>query len=454
MNKRQVIILWIITLVLGAAVVAVKLSQKDDASAATTARVPGQTLFASFPATEVATIEVAGADGSATIHKKDGKWTVGEREDYPAAVSTVHEFLRLLAELKVTRAMEAGPSVAPRFGMDESAKTAADRGLTATFKDAAGKEVAKVSLGKNIENAASSSPMGGAMAVGRYIRNHADESGFYAVSEMFPTVTADPVRWLNMDFFSPEKIQSISLSQPDKEDIAWKVVRESEEAEFKLDGATGDEVLDSTAGTAFKSLFSYIRFEDVVPAGKVAERAAETGKRHAVIQTFEGFTYKLTLTPAKTVKSDDPAVAAAADPEQQLITVSVSAELPKERKKEEGEKPEDAKAKDEAFTTRLKALTEKLEKEKALEGRTFLVSKSNLDALLKERAALVKKAGEAVGEGADASGVQQLPGGLIAPPPPSQGKGMVATTPPIEIPVSKPDDKDKSETKDGEKPKE
>lgn len=455
MNKRQVIILWIVTLVLGAAVVAVKLTQKGDASAATTARAPGQTLFESFPATEVAAIEVAGADGSATIHKKDGKWTVGEREDYPAAVSTVHEFLRLLTELKVTRAMEAGPSVAPRFGMDESAKIAADRGLTATFKDAAGKEVAKVSLGKNIENAASSSPMGGAMAVGRYIRNHADESGFYAVGEMFPTVTADPVRWLNMDFFSPEKIQSISLSQPDKEDIAWKVVRESEEAEFKLDGATGDEVLDSTAGTAFKSLFSYIRFEDVVPAGKVAERTAETGKRHAVIQTFEGFTYKLTLAPAKSEKPADPAVASAAGAtDQQLLTVSVSAELPKERKKEEGEKPEDAKTKDEAFATRLKSLTEKLEKEKSLEGRTFLVSKSNLDALLKERAALVKKAGEAVGEGADASGVQQLPGGLIAPPPPSQGKGMVATTPPIEIPAGKPDDKDKSETKDEEKPKE
>lgn len=454
MNKRQVIILWIITLVLGAAVVAVKLSQKDDASAAATARVPGQTLFASFPAAEVAAIEVAGADGSVTVHKKDGKWTVAEREDYPAAVSTVHEFLRLLTELKVTRAMEAGPSAAPRFGMDESAKTAADRGLTATFKDAAGKEVAKVSLGKNIENAASSSPMGGAMAVGRYIRNHADESGFYAVSEMFSTVVSDPVRWLDMDFFSPEKIRSVSLSQPDKEDVAWKVVRESEEAEFKLDGATGDEVLDSTAGTAFKSLFSYIRFEDVVPAGKVAERAAETGKRHAVIETFEGFTYKVTLTPDKSEKPADPAVASAAGAtDQQLMTVSVSAELPKERKKEEGEKPEDAKTKDEAFTTRLKALTEKLEKEKALEGRTFLVSKSNVDALLKERAALVKKAGEAVGEGADASGVQQLPGGLIAPPPADKER-PVATTPPIEVPVVKPGDKENAEPADQEEPKE
>jgi hypothetical protein len=34
----------------------------------------------------------------------------------------VNEFIRTLDELKVTRGMEAGPSFAPRFGMDEAAK--------------------------------------------------------------------------------------------------------------------------------------------------------------------------------------------------------------------------------------------------------------------------------------------------------------------------------------------
>ena len=330
--------------------------------------------------------------------------------------------------------MEAGPSFAPRFGMDETATKPEDRGLTATFKDASGKELAKVSLGKNIESGADAGPMGGAMSVGRYIRNHADESGFYAISEMFPSVSAEATRWLSDDFISPEKIKSITLSQKGKDEPAWKLTRDTEEAEFKLEGAAGSEVLDTAATSPLKSLFSYARFEDVVPADKIAERAATEGKRTAVIETFEGFTYTLTLTPEK----------GAGD--KQLMTVSVTAELPKERKKEEGEKPEDAKTKDKAFTTRLKSLTEKLDKEKALAGRTFEVSKTTVDPLLKERDQLVKKATPPPAAGTNNGSVQKLPGGLIAPAAPrhtATTRPIEAVTPPIAVPPMDEKKKDK-----------
>jgi hypothetical protein len=430
MNKRQVIILWIIAIALGAAVAAVKLTQKDTARSATS-RAAGQTLFESFPGTDVATVEIRGAKGPVTLAKKDDKWTVGERDGYPANSAYVNEFIRTLGDLKVTRGMEAGPSFAPRFGMDESAAKAEDRGLTASFKDSSGKELARVSLGKNIESGADAGPMGGGGAVGRYIRNHADESGFYAVSEMFPSVSDDATRWLADDFFSPEKIKSITLSQKGKDEPAWKLTREAEDAEFKLEGAAGDETLNTTNASPLKSLFSYARFTDVIPAAKAAERADTANRRAAVIETFEGFTYKLTLTPAKPA---DGAATPAAD--EQLLTVSVTAELPKERKKEADEKPEDAKTRDEAFATRLKTLTEKLEKEKALAGRTFLVSKSTVEALLKERADLVTKAQPAPPADSSKGTVQQLPGGIIAKQPVKTTTSVVAVTPPISVPAA------------------
>jgi hypothetical protein len=452
MNKRQVIILWVIAIALGGAVATLKLTQKDTGKSATD-RAPGQTLFESFPAADISTVEIQGASDSVTLSKKDGIWTVSERDAYPAKSASVNEFIRTLSELKVTRGMEAGPSFAPRFGMDESATKPEDRGLTATFKDASGKELAKISLGKNIETGADAGPMGGAMSVGRYIRNHADESGFYAVSEMFPAVSPDATRWLADDFISPEKIKSISLSQKDKEDIAWKLTRETEEAEFKLEGATGGEVLDTTATSPLKNLFSYARFEDVVPADKVAERAATEGRRKAVIETFEGFTYNLTITPEK--GADD----------KELLTVSVAAELPKERKKEDGEKPEDAKAKDEAFTTRLKTLTEKLDKEKALAGRSFEVAKSTVDPLLKERDQLITKATPPPAADASQGSVQKLPGGIIASPPvkapatphktTATTRPIEAVTPPIAIPPLSDEEKaaieEKAKEKAGEK---
>lgn len=437
MNKRQVIILWVIALALVAAVTAMKLSQKDDTKSATR-RAPGQTLIESFPATDVSSVEIQGADGSVTLAKKDGGWAVAQRDDYPANASSVNEFLRTLAELKVTRGMQAGPSFAPRFGMDESASKADDRGLTATFKDSAGKEVAKISLGKNIESAAGNSPMGGGMSVGRYVRNHADDSGFYAINEMFPSISAEPQRWLDDSFLSPEKIKSISLSQKGKEEVAWKITRDTEEAEYKLEGAAGTEVLDTAATTPLKSLFSYARFEDVVPADKVAERSGDAAeKRSAVIETFEGFKYVITITPAKAKPA--PPASIAADPEtpapatdNQLLTVAVTADLPKERKKEEGEKPEDAKTKDEAFTSRMKTLNEKLEKEKKLAGRTFEVSKFTVEALLKERDQLITKATPPTAADAGKGSVQQLPGGAVVTPPVGAGGKPTAATPPIE----------------------
>jgi len=430
MNKRQVIILWAIAAALGIAVGVVKLTQKDTSKSATM-RAAGQTLFESFPATDVAAVEIKGATGTVNLVRKDGKWTIAERDGYPANNTYVNDFIRTLSDLEITRGMEAGPSTAPRFGMDETATKSEMRGITATFKDASDKQLAKVSLGKNIESGADAGPLGGAGAVGRYIRNHADESGFYAVNEMFPSVSDEVTRWLDDAFFSPEKIKSITLSKKGGSDTAWKITRETEDAEFKLDGATGSETLDTTATTPLKSIFSYARFNDVIAAGKVAERANEGEKRSAVIETFEGFIYHLTITPAKPAEGST-----ATSPDDVLLTVNVNAELPKERKKEENEKPEDAKAKDEAFASRLKALTEKLAKEKAFEGRAFLMAKTSVDALMKERDQLITKAQPAPAADANKGSVQELPGGIIATPPlnSAASKLVEAVTPPIAVP--------------------
>lgn len=383
MNKRQVIILSSIAAVLAAAVAIVKFSQKD-VSQALTQRSPGQTLFESLPAGDVTTIEVSGATGSVTLQKANDSWVVVNRDNYPANTQGILDFLRTLEELKITQAIEAGPSFAPRFGMDEKASTAESRGLTATLKNAEGKELAKVSLGKSIEQTGQPSMMGGGpMTVGRYIRNHADESAFYASSELFPAVSDEAPRWLQDDFISPEKIQTITLSKKDSKDVEWSLTRDTEEAEFKLVGATADEVANSTNTGPLKTLFSYARFDDVVPADQVKARLAESGTRTATLVTFEGFTYSLEITP--TAKSGGPS----------LMKISVNAELPTERKKAEGEAEADAKTKDEAFAKRLKTLQEKLSKAKSFEGRVFEVNPSTVESLLKERKDMVTKAAAA-----------------------------------------------------------
>lgn len=443
MNKRQVTILWTVAIVLAAAIAFVKFGREKDTKSSTN-RTAGQTLIESFPADQVASIDIKGATGAVNLVQKDGKWTVPARDGFPAKTSGpggINELLRTIGELKVAQGMQAGPSFAPRFGMDENSKDAKEHGIVVTFKDASGKDLTKVTVGKNIESAsASASPFGGG-ATGRFVRNHADESGFYAVSELFASLGDDTSKWLLDDFIRLEKIQSVSVTQPGKADIAWKITRDNEEADFKIDGAAAGEAIEPATATAFKSLLSFARFEDVVPAAEVEKDSIADQKRVATVTTFEGFNYTITFTPSK--PSEKPAAVDPTDPnpaptETYLVKVSVNAEIPKERKKEEGEKPEDAKTKDEAFATRSKELTEKLATEKALEAFTFRVAKASFENLAKDRPTLSKKPEAPAPPQGRQGGTFRIPqGGMPPGSPPLEAvtEPVEAVTPPIQAPV-------------------
>jgi hypothetical protein len=402
MKARTVIILWIIALVLGVSVYAVKKTTGDDIKN-TTDRSAGQTLIADFPAKDVNSIQITDGELSVTLEKKNDNWIVVDRDGFNAISTEITGLLRTLIDLKVTQGIEAGPSFASRFGMDEKSTDPTQRGVTAEFKDASGKSLATISFGKNLDSTASSSPFGGG-SVGRYVRNHADESGFYAVSEVFPSLSADPKNWLAEEFIKIEKIQSIALTQAGSDKNEWELERDSEEADFKFTSAFPGVKIDKAATDPLKSLLSYGRFDDIVPTAEIEKRASPDKLQSATIKTFEGLTYVLALQPSKS------------NSENYLLTFKVSGELPEKRKAAENEKPEDAAAADKAFADRRKSLADSIAQTKKLEPITFEISKFTVDALLKSRTDLMDKG----------PGPQPQPG-------PGEGLGPVFS-PPISIP--------------------
>lgn len=442
MSKRQVVVLWTLAILLAAAAFIVRSGNSKDFEAKTQ-RARGATLLADFPAPEVAKIQVSSGEKATTLVRKDGKWTVSDRADYPANTATINDFLRTLSEVKVTDGIEADPSLAPRFGMDPGATDEQDRGTEVVLSNDAGTELARLTLGKNLEGASDpmAGMMGGGGAVGRFVRNHADESGVYKVSELFPTLTAEPQRWLDQAFLKVEKIQSVSISPNAKpEEVAWKLTRPDEAGEFALEGAKEGEALDTTATGALKTLFSYANFEDVVAADQIDAIAKPLEKKTLKIGTFEGFVYTLTVTPTEAKKPEDAAPDAAPPEEAFLLTVDVAAEIPAERKKEEKESEDDAKAKDQAFADRKAELEKKLATEKAFAGRTFKVSRYLVEPILKDRAALIKQPEAPATAGNPAPGglPQGFPGGQPTTPPavttPPVRRPVEAVTPPIAIP--------------------
>lgn len=433
MNKRQVVVLWIIAILLIVAAAVVRL-RDSDGSVTKMQRADGETFLKEFPAEQVAKIELKGAKDTTTLVRKDGKWTIAERENYPARLAGVQEFLRTLTEVKVTQGIECEPSFLPRFGMDATASKEEDRGIEAVFSNDAGSEVAKVNFGKNVQAAGDPmSMMGGGGTSGRFVHNAADTSGVYKVSEIFPSLSTDPKTWLDPQFIQVEKIKSISLSPAAKpEEVAWKLVRADENAEFTLEGAKEGETVDPAASGPLKSLFSYVRYDDVATAEEAAEIGNPVETRTVKIETLEGFTYTIKLTPTLP-KKEEPATPESPAPEAMfLMTVDVSAEIPAERKKDEKETPEDAKAKDTAFTERKATLEKRLATEKALAGRIFKVSAATVQPLVKERAELIKKP-DAPAAGNPGPGGAMPPGGpTLVPQQPR--RPVEAVTPPIAIP--------------------
>ncbi len=375
MSKRQVIILWSIAAVLALVVLAVKLGQGDPAQVATK-REPGQTLFEFFPAKDITQVVIEGAKESVTLQKDGETWLVKERDNYPGDTIAVLDLIRSINDLEIIRAIEAGPSLAPRFGMDTETDSPEERGLEIGFFGKEG-ELARVSLGKSIELSSSGNIPGATMMVGRYLRNHADETGFYAGTEMFSSVNADAKNWLRDTFISPEKIESIEVTKPDSPEIEWHLKRESEEASFQVVGGKPNEVANSNLSNRLGGLFSYARFEDVIPKDKVEKLGSEKGRIKATIKTFEGFTYGLQLVPS------------ADNGQQYLLQVKVEASLPDQRKKAEGESAENSAKLDKAFAERRQILQEKLGEAKFFEGRTYLMGKSNVDLLLHNRGEMV-----------------------------------------------------------------
>mgnify|MGYP002784703518 CR=1 FL=1 len=406
MSKKTVIILWTLVLVLAIGVISIKSRQRDSGET-NTARHRGDTVLPSFPAADVTSIKLKGAEQAVTLNKTAEGWVVAERNNYPANFSNINNLLRTIENVKINHAIEAGPTYGKRFGMDLTSKKQADHGVEITFLKADQSNAATVFLGKDSS--------GG----GRYIQNAADTTGIYVTSESFPTASPNPKDWLSETFLNVDKVTTIAVTSAGKPDqVDWKLTRADENAEFALEGAKPEEKLDTNATAMLKSILASARFQDVATVEtKVVEESAE--RRVATLTTADGFTYTLHLLAKPALQVPEALAQPGETPppaeENFHMTVKVEGKFATERTKPADEKPEDAKAADEAFQAALKERQDKLKAEQAFQGRVYEISKYTIDSLLKSRAELTQPATDPT-----AAAPQGIP-------------GAEATTPPISI---------------------
>ncbi len=384
MNRKQLLILVVVVAVLGA--FGWMNYQRNQSSWQAGGPGGSKKLLGELPVNDVASIVIKGGTNVLDLIKKDGTWRVKQRNDYPANYGEISGFLLKAADLKAAQVEEVEASQLPRYKLlPPSADT--NSAVQVDLLDQGGKNIGTLLLGKtHMRKASGQRPQMGegdseGSPDGRYVMTSPTAKFVAVISDPFSDFGARPEAWLSKDFFKVEKIRSIALTSPIATN-SWKLTRESETGnEWKLTDPKPGEQLDPAKASAFSYSLNSPVFSDVISGEAKPENAGLDKPTVITINTFDNFTYTLNLGQ----KTND----------NYFVTLTVAADLPKERVPGKDEKPEDKARLDKEFADQQKKLADKLAQEKAYEKWIYLVASYTIDPLIKERAQLLTDKKEA-----------------------------------------------------------
>jgi len=380
MKRKHFLFLVIALVVLGSAGLA--LIWQDIAAYRASGAKIGAKLLPDLKIADVAEIRLQDAKQQVTLVRKETGWVVQERGGYPASFQEISDLLIKLVELKVTQSEQVGASLLPRLELAEPAKSggAAEprrgegAGTLIEFKDAAGKQLARLIVGKKVLKKDPMNPLPAAkdgVPAGRYVLPPNAKDTVVVVSDPLNAVGANPGRWLSKDYFKAERIRTLAVGP--EGGTPWKIARAEEWGQWKFAVGGGD--LNPSAAVAAVNKLGTLAFDDVVadPKAQAADRPVV-----AVAETFDNLVYRVKLARKK--KADD-----------YLVSFTVTGEPPKARAPEKGEKKEVKERRDKDFAEGRKRLEERIAAEKALGKWTYVISKRELEPLLVSRSEIVAR---------------------------------------------------------------
>jgi len=366
MNRKQFILLLAVLGVLGA--IGLGLVWQDLAVYRASGAKIGAKLLPKLKIADVAQVRLQDAKHEVTLVRKEKSWVVQERGGYPASFQEISDLLIKLVELKVTQSEHVGASLWPRVELADPGK-GDGVGTAIEFKDAAGKPLARLVLGKKVLKKDPMNPLPAAkdgVPAGRYVRVDGAGDIIVVVSDPLEKAVAEPGRWLNREFFKAERIRTLAVGQGGGAP-RWMIARAEEWGQWKFASGGGD--LNPSAAVSATNKLSALTFKDVA----VDPKALAAGKPVFVVATtFDGLSYAIRL--ASVAKGDD-----------YLLGFTVTGVLPKQRAVEKGEKPEEKERRDKEFAEARKRMAERIAAEKALAKWTYVIAGSEVEPLLKSR---------------------------------------------------------------------
>ncbi|MCX6847686.1 MAG: hypothetical protein NTY98_02080 [Verrucomicrobia bacterium] len=372
-------------------------------------------LFPEFDINGIKKIRIKEEKAETTLAVQNDTWVVLDRAGYPVEKEKLQTALLSLKYEKIKGGRHIGKDSWGKVGVNSPGNASGGGTLVELFDDK-DKLMHSFVLGGQVNSSGGANndqmQMFGGPKGPRFIRVVGEDT-IWEVNDQLPDLVTKPDAWLAKGFFDVQRLKSVEVTAAKPAD-SWKASRTDDKGEFALEGGAPGESIDG-GKVSLATLLSSSTFNDVLSKDKAAATMKDAVK--AKLVTFDGFTYNI-----QAVKQ-----AGQGDGDKYYLTMSVSADLPKERAAVKDEKPEDKKKNDEAFAEEKKKLEEKLANEKRFEGWVYEVTEYTVSSLLKKRSEILaaplpaKPQPSAAGGNASPSGLpdikKMIPGLNMVQPP-------------------------------------
>lgn len=279
MNARFAAILVVLLGVLGGA--ALLYQQQERGRRPDNAATLGRTLLKDLQAADIAAIRIVEPKATLTVQRKDDRWVIAERADFPADLAKVREFVLKAIGLKVGQSEPLGEKDRARLNLDAS-------GTRVEFKAADGKDLAVLTVGRKYFKREVDNP-GKAVPDGRFIALPGEPGTAYLVGDPLTQASASTADWIDRTSFQVEKVKTLEVRYP--AGGGWRIERAGDNADWKLAGARPEEKLDVSRANAASYSLQLLELADVAP-----KDAADTGLDKPITidaTTLEGLSYAI-----------------------------------------------------------------------------------------------------------------------------------------------------------------
>jgi Domain of unknown function (DUF4340) len=279
MNARFAAILVVLLAVLGGG--ALLYQQQERARRPENVGTLGRTLFQDLKAADIAAIRITEPKSALTVQRKDERWVIAERNDFPADLSKVREFVLKVIGLKVGQSEPLGEKDRARLNLDDS-------GTKVEFLGADGKPLGALIVGKKhfkreVENPDKAIPDG------RFVVLPGEAGTAYLVADPLTQATVKTAEWIDRGSFQVEKVKALEVRYPDGG--GYRIERAGDNADWKLVGAKPGEKLDTPRANAASYSLQMLELADVAP-----KDVQDTGLEKPIsvdATTLEGASYAI-----------------------------------------------------------------------------------------------------------------------------------------------------------------